>query len=329
MEIKLYDIAFFFDATIHKGFGHGSRCLKIAKILLKNNKFSICFVGDIDSNVINFMKDEVSSITFEKDISNIKSKVSFIDMMFDADDPNYINKHFIHNININSNITIILYSGVKVPSLPKEIICIGYQPSIDDNLMKNLFWSINYAPTLQLKEMQTLERSNKYAFIALGGYKNNDGIYLLINILSSILEIKHIDILQSPVNNEIDLKYLNFRKNLKIEVHHLIKSVSPFLSRSGIVLASYGNLCFEALAHGAPLGVLGQKKFQIEYANILEDKKVALAIGKLSNEKKYFIEDKIYELINNRNMFSKNASLFVKPDGLKRIADLILNRYEK
>ena len=101
MEIKLYDIAFFFDATIHKGFGHGSRCLKIAKILLKNNKFSICFVGDIDSKVKNFMKDEVSNITFEKNILNIKSKVSFIDMMFDSDDPDYLDKNFINNVQLS------------------------------------------------------------------------------------------------------------------------------------------------------------------------------------------------------------------------------------
>ena len=329
MEIKLYDITFYLDATTHKGFGHGSRCLKIAKILLKNNKFSICFVGDIDSKVKNFIKDEVSSITFEKNILNIKSKVSFIDMMFNSDDPDYLDKNFINNVNVNSNSTIILYSGVKIPSLSEDIICIGYQPSIEDNLRKNLLWSINYAPTLKLEEMQTSKRNNEYAFIALGGYKNNDGINLLLNILSSILEIKHIDILQSPVNTKLDLKCLNSRKDLKIDVHYLIKSVSPFLSRSGLVLASYGNLCFEALAHGAPLGVLGQKKFQIEYASLLEEKKVALAIGELSIKKKYYIKEKIYQLIKNRNILSKNASLFVQPDGLQRISDIILSRYEK
>ena len=37
MEIKIFDIIFYFDATILKDFGHGARCLKIARILLKNN----------------------------------------------------------------------------------------------------------------------------------------------------------------------------------------------------------------------------------------------------------------------------------------------------
>lgn len=47
---------------------------------------------------------------------------------------------------------------------------------------------------------------------------------------------------------------------------------------STLVIASYGNLCFEALSYNASLGIIGQKSFQIEYANLLEKKKIALSI---------------------------------------------------
>ena len=87
---------------------------------------------------MHFRFSKVSSCFYASFKKNIKSKVSFIDMMFDSDDPDYLDKNFINNVNVNSNSTIILYSGVKIPSLSEDIICIGYQPSIEDNLRKKI-----------------------------------------------------------------------------------------------------------------------------------------------------------------------------------------------
>ena len=70
--------------------------------------------------------------------------------------------------------------------------------------------------------------------------------------------------------------------------------------------------------------VLGQKSFQLEYSKLLEDKKVALSIGKPIEQKSDYLIYKIHELIKNNNTFSKNAFFFVKPGGLARISDIII-----
>jgi len=274
------------------------------------------------------MKKEINSLFFLDKFSGVKSKVAFIDMMFDSEDPNYLDIKFIDGVKNRSNKTIVLCSGTKIPNLPADIICIGYQPSINEYMKKNIYWNLNYAPTPEKNEIEFIKREDKYAFIALGGYKNSNILNVIIPALSSILKIKQVDILFSPVNKKIDISYEDIRNDFKINIHQFTKSISPFLSRSSIVIASYGNLCFEALSHGAPLCVLGQKSFQSEYSKLLEKKQVAVAIEKPIEKNKEYLYKKFNELFENKNSFSKRASFFIKPGGIKRISNIIVSSYD-
>ena len=74
-----------------------------------------------------------------------------------------------------------------------------------------------------------------------------------------------------------DFKY--DQESSYFRTHYNLKSISPLLYGAGVVVASFGNLSYEALAHKAPLCLVGTKKFQARYGEFLVKEKLAYNAG--------------------------------------------------
>ena len=328
MGINKLDIIFYCNVTNSSGFGHGFRCAKLAKILNQyDNKLSIGIKGKVSYSAKYLMLKEYRNLIFLHTADKINSKTSFIDMMFDIEDPNFYDIDYINKIERTSNKTIFLSSGIELPKLNNNITIIGYQPNLKNYNADNIFWNIKYAPTYIYKKNIKEVRDENSIFLALGGFKNNIELDIIIEAINKLKYINKVNILHSPVNSDLKINYKNIRSDLELILHKNVESIVSFLTKSTLVIASYGNLCFEALSYNASLGIIGQKSFQIEYANLLEKKKIALSIGLPSQLGVINVMKSINNLYSNRKFYYKNSSKSIPKNGLKNIADIIIKEF--
>ena len=326
MELIKYDIIFYTDAGKHVGLGHFSRCIKISKLLFKKeDNLKIAFSGDFNKKKLRTVWKELGKkIYFISKKHNNSSHIAFIDKMFDAYDPNKVNKTFINKINIISNQTILLSSGNKIPKISSNITCIGYTPTSDYKKGKNIYWGLEYAPTDNLSEFKNKSDSSDKVLIALGGISDNKAfIKSLIKAINKVEHIKVLTVLISPVNTVHNYSDISLRKDLSLNIVCNVANVNEYICSSGLVIASYGNLCYEVLSYKIHLLIVAQKKFQEDYAKILEKKGYAKYLTSIEENDVEKIAKKIkfyYETIN----IKKRKIIYT--NGLERISEIIYKK---
>lgn len=324
----MYDIVFYCDAGKSVGFGHLSRCIKVANKLLKYKKLNIKFSGDFDVLVKDFLKKELNkSVKIDTTKKFSRSYISFVDRMFDYEDPNKVEKKFLDDISEVSYKTIMLTSGNKPPSISKAIKCIGYTPTITKKFKPNVFWGLKYAPTVDAEEIKNVNFNKEKVFLAFGGISNNiKFIKSVLYAINNIKKIKKIILLISPVNKLLNVKDINLRKNLKLNIVYKKKNIYHQIRSAYFVVSSYGNLCYECLSLNKPLFIIAQKKFQKKYGLILEKKKYAMYlasiddydINDMSKKFEFFLESK----------YTKTRFKKIIPNGLKRISNILIKEFK-
>ena len=115
-----------------------------------------------------------------------------------------------------------------------------------------------------------------------------------------------------------------------IKLHYDLKSISPLLFESSIVIATFGFLSYEALAHGAPLCSIATKKFQSDYGDLLEDRGLAYNVGLVNNNSKKKLSKLIKKTLDDADNLSIQAKKLMDGNGIKRLANIIENycKYE-
>ena len=103
-------------------------------------------------------------------------------------------------------------------------------------------------------------------------------------------------------------------------------SVAALLGQAGVVLTSFGNLGYEALALGAPLCLLGQKRFQVDLAKTFETLGLAVSAGHMETTGAAALADAIDRTRREAAALSDRARRLIDGRGLDRIAQLILGR---
>jgi len=318
----MYDIIFMCDANASIGFGHASRCANIAKYLLKSSQnIKIGFMGNYVLEVKKIIIDILGSIDFLSENKRFKASCIIIDALGDHNDPDILPTVKFDCARKYSKNLIFLSSGSVIKDLPKDIICIGYHPSGVNSSSPNIYWSLKYAPTMLSEKKNFVKRDYSSALLALGGVKNSTVFDSVVDALKEIKTIKEVNILISPVNHNINFEYN--KKSSYFKTHYNLKSVSPLLYKAGLVIASFGNLSYEALAHGAPLCLVGTKKFQAEYGEFLVKEKLVYNAGLIYKYDTKNIFYAINKTINNAKILSKNGKSKIDGKGIMRQAAII------
>ena len=315
-----FDLIFFCDSNQYSGFGHASRCSKLSAIIKKYKKNTkIGIVGDISVKSKDLMLKTNKNLKFLKYEEFAFSRVVFIDKMFNYEDPNILDEKFLLSIIKKTDKVIVMFSGISLKSRIKDIIYIGYQPTNNKYEDKNIFWSLKFAPT-QISKLIPSTRKKNHIFIALGGNYNNKEVIKLIHAVNLIKSVKHLEVLLSPVNKIINLQGYNFRNDLKINFISNIKNLSPFLLKSSLVITSFGNLCYESIAHNTPTIIVAQKTFQANYAKLLEKENNVFSLGFPSFHTSNELQKKITTCLSKICFKNKNTTICL--DGIENIAHI-------
>jgi len=315
----MYDITFYTHANPRTGFGHTARCINLSKLLRKKDKkINISFSGSFSKSSLQFIKNHVD-VEF-KDGSSI---VAVHDRMDDTENPEVYSKKYVKKIIKLSKKLVFLANGRTNPDLPSGALTIGYKIGGPKHNPPNLLWGFNYAPVSIEKIDKIPYRLKHNIFVALGGSDEKFLIFKVLKAISLLEDINTVDILQSPVNSFKVCKN-PLRTDQILRLHKNLPSIKKNLLAAGIVLASYGHLAYEAIASGAPICLVGQKKFQVEFAKYLEDYSLCISAGLISEISEQELALSIQNTLSRSTKLSSNSKNILDGLGLHRITDILL-----
>jgi spore coat polysaccharide biosynthesis predicted glycosyltransferase SpsG len=90
------------------------------------------------------------------------------------------------------------------------------------------------------------------------------------------------------------------------------------------VIASFGNLVYEALSLGAPVCVVGQKAFQISLSEKLAALDLCVSAGAATPGREADIRSAIERTLDHRDALSQRALAAIDGRGFERIAGMIV-----
>ncbi|MCB9946833.1 MAG: hypothetical protein H6842_03270 [Rhodospirillaceae bacterium] len=315
-------ILFSTHATADTGFGHAARCARLAALLAaRRTGLDIALEGEFSDSALSRLA-ATPAVRFAR--SPERAGVAVYDRMDDIQDPEVWDTHRLDGLRRRARAVLFMANGTHDPRVPGGVTAIGYKPGGPAPRPPHLLWGLDYAPVArEMLPQAPVPRVYDTALVALGGAHGPQGLWTVLDALSRLPAIRHIDIIDSPVN-PLASTLPDLRTGQSHAILCGVPSLTPYLATAGVVIASYGHLGYEALACGAPLCLVGQKAFQVTYAGRLAQLGLCVAAGALAGADPAHLADAIAATVRDAEGFSRAARGAIDGCGLDRIADLIL-----
>mgnify|MGYP003643174784 CR=1 FL=1 len=274
----MFDNVFYCDGVGSQGFGHVARCIMLAQLLVdERSARSIAFCGNYDAAVLDRIRGNLSSVSIVPANCFPKAGTAIVDRMAHPEDPDEWDEVFLETVCAKSAKVVYIASGTLVPPPREKLISVGYQPFAGNEPRSDVFWGMKYAPVPPgFRTAASIPRDRSRAFVGIGGGGDRRSLATILEALDGIAQIRSIDVLVSPVAR-YETAVPEVSKS--IAFHSNVPTITPFLSAAGLVVASFGNLMMEALCLGAPVSIVGQKKFQAAFGQHFENAKLAYYAG--------------------------------------------------
>jgi spore coat polysaccharide biosynthesis predicted glycosyltransferase SpsG len=320
-------IVFYCDGGPEQGFGHVSRCIILAGILEQDSSCGeITFCGNYAAAVLERIRQGCPGANILAGGSFPSAKVAVVDRMTNKWDPSDWDGDFLAAVRRASEAVVHIGSGIRGPAPAGNMICLGYQPFAQLKPQQGLHWGLEFAPVPPgLREIAERCPDRNRAFVGIGGGGAAHSLKTVLSALDGVDQVHTIDVLVSPVA-EYDLSKEVTEK--PVTLYRNVPSVAPLLARAGLVIASHGNLLFEALALGAPVCVVGQKDFQAEYGEQFEEMGLAVSGGILGSIDSRSLTAQLEKALRNSEQLSAKAFANIDDRGLIRTAMLINEQFK-
>ena len=249
------DLRFVVDALPDTGFGHAARCMALAELVdAAAPDRDILFEGRFSPGALTRVKRCTAVRRIVDPDAALTAHVSVIDRMSDPVDINAWDIALTERIAATSEKTIAIFSGDRAPTLPATVCGIGYQP-LDGDAPAGWSWDLDYAPVgsdflAGAGDMTEAPQPGR-VLIAMGGAADPAPTRDAIAAALEIDGAGDIEVLVSPLLEGAEALKDDF-DSPRIVWRSQVDDVRPLLRRTSVVMTSYGNLGFEALALGKP-----------------------------------------------------------------------------
>ena len=317
------DVAFITGANSGLGFGHAARCLHLASIV-RASGLSCGMYGNFSPEASARIKAFAPDVFVGSDTGMGLPRIAVVDRLSDSDDAESADIAAIETCRSKGVRVICIVSGITLPKLPADVKIVGYQPSSIESA-GNVNWGLDYAPVPpQAIDLRGQTRDRSRALIALGGHSDLAPLSVICRALATIRDISTIDILMSPVAADKTPADLKLGAHQTVTIRSAVPDILPLLAEAGLVIASLGNLVYEALALGAPVCVVGQKSFQVSLAERLSALDICVSAGAAIPEREAEIQKAIQRTVTRSADLSARALAAIDGRGFERIAGMIV-----
>lgn len=309
------------------GFGHVARCLQLAQLgtaalgTAAPGPLEVAFQGSYSEAAARRIREVLPEAALRPEETLADADVAVFDRLGDPDELNSHAEALAAKVADRTDRLIYIASGTEAPRLPADALCVGYQPGGPPSAPPDLLWGWHYAPVApDILSHRGTVRDPDRVLVALGGNRGDAPLHLAMAALARFRAIRRIDVLLSPVVETADLQA---GAHQSVYRHGNLPSVGPLLARAGLVIASFGNLAYEALALGTPVCLLAQKAFQHDLARTMSDLGLAVDAGSADDTDDPALATAIARTRALAPTLTERGPATVDGLGLQRIAGLI------
>lgn len=282
-----FDIAFVTHANEHTGFGHASRCAQLAQYISRESPgLRLALLGDFSRGARRVLERWRGFQVL--DTADWTARLGFYDRMDDTENPEVVDLVAFSEMRAKVGQAVLMANALKDPfendeSL-SEVLVIGYKLGGPRQERPFRYWGLEFSPVLleHGPDQRFEHEQNGRVFVALGGAPSMENLEKVLKALSFLDWVRNVVVLSSPVS-EVRPKHSWLSSGQTLETLSNIPSVASELERAALVITSYGHLGYETLSLGRPCCMIGQKKFQAEYADKLADAGLCIGLGRIED----------------------------------------------
>jgi UDP-2,4-diacetamido-2,4,6-trideoxy-beta-L-altropyranose hydrolase len=276
-------VHFLCDANASVGFGHLSRCLKLASSLrrFQTVRFGGHFSPAAKTRIVEhgFAVEQPSAVGLRG--------LAVVDIMFDREDMDYYDLPRLRRIRKRFERIILLSSAMTVPDdLPVDVV-IGHvlQAGRTTRRPFRIFTGLDYAPVSAEFRAARGRRSGEPkdvggVFVGFGASRDIRGLISVLDALTIRKYSGEVDVLLSPFHRRFEAALGRRQAPYRLRIHCNVASVAPLFRQADIAFGTYGNITFEAMCLGTPFLAVAVKDFQLAYAKRLERRGLLVCLGK-------------------------------------------------
>ena len=262
------DVLFVVDGSSATGFGHVARCLELYRLVrAARGSATAAFQGSFSAPIRARIAAAAPELELAGPAAGRAARVCFVDRMADPDDPEACDRTQLDALRASCDRLVYMASGLTAPILPPGVACVGYQPGEPKAARPGLFWDLCYAPVREsVRRLAGRVGEPGRALVAIGGSADLGPVRWAIRALAREPRVRAVDVLVSPAW----AADASAQPSDGATVHwHRAVPAEDLLAHAGLVVASQGNLGYEAMALGRAVVLVGVKDFQATIARRL------------------------------------------------------------
>jgi spore coat polysaccharide biosynthesis predicted glycosyltransferase SpsG len=323
-------IHFLCDANASVGFGHLSRCLKLAATLRRS--CAIRFGGRFSPAARRRIAQDGYVIAAP---SAQSADVAVVDIMFDQEDMDYYDRPRLLAIRRRYPRVVLLSSALTAPDdLPVDVV-VGHvlrraQGPSSARPFRTLA-GLGYAPvSAEFRRLRAhrapIRKRLQRVFLGFGASRDVRGVEAVLDALALAGFTGQVDLLLSPFHQRFEARISERCTPYCLRMHANVRSVAPLLHGADLAFGTYGNVTFEALCLGTPFAAVPVKAFQLSYARRLEKQGLLVCLGRDSELTAARVVAALTRLtVEKRRALSRNGRQSVDGRGIERIGRVIKN----
>ncbi len=321
------EVLFLCTADARVGFGHLRRCLTLATRLDRAG-VRVAFGGDLDAAAREQLRAALPQAPFGNDGEG--APLAVLDCMFDPQDPDHYDLDFLRAVAVRHERVVLVTSSIRVPpDLPVTAV-VGHVLEPVARPIFTLYRGLEWAPVAPeaatwRDAARDFPDTPRRVLVAFGNWADPAGARLALEALDRTGWPCSVQVLLPPALRPHLPALARAAGRLAWEVQTDVPSVFPLLHAADLLVGSYGNLTFEALALGVPSVVVAIKPFMHAYAARLAALGALINAGEVGDLTPSALAGQLAALtVSTRRALGQRGRALVDGQGLARLADLLL-----
>lgn len=257
------------------------------------------------------------------------ASLAVVDCMFDPQDPDFYDRAFLADLAArHERVMLITSARTAPPDLPVNAV-VGHMLEPVAHPAYELHRGLEWAPVTP-GAAAWRNRPCDYpsyprrVLVAFGNWADPSGLFLALEALNQTGWAAHVQVLLPPALRPHREAAATRAQGLAMEWLQDVPDIFPLLAGADLLVGSYGNLTFEALALGVPTVVVAVKPFMFAYAAQLARQGAVVNAGPVDELTPPDLARRLQALGSaERERLSRAGRTLVDGAGLERLARLL------